>query len=478
MEKRLRIKFIGVAMLAVTIVLACMIGAINGINYYNVCASADARLALLAQNNGAFPEGMGLDSASLRQADEGSPSANSAPDAPKQEEGALKNSDGSSAGSAGAVDAGGAGAVDAGDAGGAGSSGGSQSAEKGRFGLDSGHGMSAETPFESRYFTVTLTSDGSLVAEDVNQIASVTADQALEYAQGVMKGGGHSGFAQQYRFATSSLENGQTMYLFLDCSRDLGNFQSFLTASILISIVGWLLVLILVVLLSRIVIRPIVESYAKQKAFVTDASHEIKTPLAVISAANEVQEMENGETEWSRSISEQVQRLSTLTERLVMLARMDEGKGYDLQPVNLTEVVRSAAEPFEAVAQQRGKVLVQQLDADVECKGDSAAISQVVELLLDNAMRYSSEGSQVCVRVYQHGRKAELSVSNQVDQMPKGNLDKLFERFYRDDSSRSSKTGGTGVGLSVVRSIAEAHGGSAHANAQGNVITFTVRLQA
>lgn len=451
MEKRLRIKFIGVAMLAVAVVLACMIGAINGINYYNVCSQADARLQLLSQNNGAFPESMGSSAA-----EKGLPSGEAQQSAASvsgsnEEQGVNKTAQQATVSADGT---------------------GGQTKDPG-----ANRSMSAETPFESRYFTVTLSENGTVMAENVQQIAAVSAAQAEQYARDVMQSGAQSGFAQQYRFVVSSLGNGQAMYLFLDCSRDLGNFQSFLMASVLISIVGWLLVLILVTVLSRIVIRPIVESYEKQKAFVTDASHEIKTPLAVISASNEVQEMENGETEWTRSINEQVQRLATLTERLVSLARMDEGKGaFQMDAVNLSRVVSDAAEPFGTVAVQRGKNLVQNIEPNIECRGDGAALSQMVELLLDNAMRYSSKGSEVTLGLHRVGRKVELTVANGVDNLPKGNLDKLFERFYRDDSSRSSETGGTGVGLSVVRGIAEAHGGTAHASANGNVIAFTVRL--
>jgi signal transduction histidine kinase len=453
MEKRLRIKFIGVAMLAVTVVLTCMIGAINGINYYNVCSQADARLQLLSQNNGAFPESMGS-SAAENGLPGGEVQQNGTSSAAlEKEQGANKTAQQATV--AAWAYGGGGEAKDPGD----------------------DRGMSAETPFESRYFTVTLSENGTVMAENVQQIAAVSAAQAEQFARDVMQSGAQSGFAQQYRFAVSPLGNGQAMYLFLDCSRDLGNFESFLMASVLISIVGWLLVLILVTVLSRIVIRPIVESYEKQKAFVTDASHEIKTPLAVISASNEVQEMENGETEWTRIINEQVQRLAALTERLVTLARMDEGKdAFQMEAVNISQVVSDAAEPFETVAVQRGKNLVQNVEPNIECRGDGAALSQMAELLLDNAMRYSSEGSEVTLGLHRVGRKVELTVANGVDNLPKGNLDKLFERFYRDDSSRSSETGGTGVGLSVVRGIAEAHGGTAHASANGNVITFTVRL--
>ncbi len=294
-------------------------------------------------------------------------------------------------------------------------------------------------------------------------------------AQGMSAGA--SGFLGEYRYSVVQQDDGTVRCVFLDCSRDLGNFASFLTASVAISLVGLVLVLVLVFVLSKVAIRPIVESYQKQKAFITDASHEIKTPLAVISAANEVQEMENGETEWSRSIAEQVKRLSGLTEQLVMLARMDEGASrFAKEDVDLSELVEEMAEPFYQLAEQRGKTLKNDIAAGVRVQGDVSALSQVVELLLDNATRYAKDGTQILLQLRKHGRKVQLRVSNEVEHMPKGNLDKLFERFYRDDASRSSQTGGSGVGLSVVRSIAEAHGGTAKATAQGNRITFTVTL--
>lgn len=270
--------------------------------------------------------------------------------------------------------------------------------------------------------------------------------------------------------------------MFVDCSRELASFHSFLSASVAISYIGWLAVLAIVAGASGAVIRPMVESYSKQKRFITDASHEIKTPLAVIDAANEVQEIESGESEWTQSIHEQVARLTALTERLVFLARMDEGSaGFTMTSNDLSEAVDKAAAPFESVAVSRGKRLSTSIACGVRAHADAAAVAQVVELLLDNATRYASEGSVIelslrAVSRVQGKGATELVVSNAVDELPEGDLDRLFDRFYRADVSRSSKTGGSGVGLSVVRAIAEAHGGSASVCGHGNQITFTVRL--
>ena len=491
MSKRLRRKFILVAMASVVVVLAGIIAAINVVNYCDVCNQADARLLLVQQDSGALENEQQQDPRNA-----GSGGSGESTEADGEEDRSLSETAGgqSLAGNSSnaGVDSDGADWQGVGSGGFVGAGGTGNSSREGDGSNDpdpksapgsSGVGLPeitprgnvAEVPFESRYFTVQLASDGSVASVNTEKVAAVSTDEAAQMAQGVKAGS--TGFVGAYRYQAVQQEDGTVWCIFLDCSRDLGNFASFLTASIVISLAGLVLVFALVFALSRIAIRPVVESYQKQKEFITDASHEIKTPLAVISAANEVQEMEQGETEWSRSIAEQVRRLSALTEQLVQLARMDEGAAsFSKGDVDFSSVVAEAADPFKQVAEQRGKSLSLETDPEVRVQGDSPALAQVVELLLDNATRYAKEGSQIELSLHKRGRKAQLVVSNEVDRMPEGDLDRLFERFYRDDSSRSSQTGGSGVGLSVVRSVAEAHGGSAKASAQGDRILFTITI--
>ena len=426
--RRLRRKFILVAMGAVTVVLTLIIAGINIVNYSHVCKMADARLGYIVAGKG------GID---------------------WEDEPANDPSQDMCAGK-----------VAAGN----------------REGVRVGHfeGMTAESPFDTRYFTVALV-DGQVIDVNTARIAAVGAKRAARIAAGLDSKGMTSGFSGNYRYAITAQDD-ETTYVFVDCSRELASFHSFLSASVAISCIGWLAVLAIVAGASGAVIRPMVESYSKQKRFITDASHEIKTPLAVIDAANEVQEIESGESEWTQSIHEQVARLTALTERLVFLARMDEGSaGFTMTSIDLSETVDKAAAPFESVAVSRGKRLSMSIASGVRAHADAAAVAQVVELLLDNATRYASEDSviELSLRAVSRGQgkgAAELVVSNAVDELPEGDLDRLFDRFYRVDVSRSSKTGGSGVGLSVVRAIAEAHGGSAFVCGRGNQITFTVRL--
>ena len=428
--RRLRRKFILVAMGAVTVVLMLIIAGINGVNYSHVCKMADARLDYILAGRG------GLDWEDESRTDPGN------------------GGDAST------------GMVADGD----------------RAGARVGHfeGMTAESPFDTRYFTVTLV-EGRVVDVNTARIAAVGAKRAARIAMGLDAKGLTSGFSGNYRYTTTA-QGEKTTYVFVDCSRELASFHSFLSASVAISCIGWLAVLAIVTVASGAVIRPMVESYSKQKRFITDASHEIKTPLAVIDAANEVQEIESGESEWTQSIHEQVARLTALTERLVFLARMDEGSaGFTMASIDLSEAVNKVAAPFKSVAVSGGKRLSTSVATGVRAHADAAAVAQVVELLLDNATRYASEGSviELSLRAVSRGAgkgSAELVVSNAVDELPEGDLDRLFDRFYRADVSRSSKTGGSGVGLSVVRAIAEAHGGSATVSGHDHQITFTVRF--
>lgn len=475
MAKRLRRKFIAVAVVSVAVVLVGIVAAINVASYWDVCTQADAKLALIQGNGGTIPAG---ESGVAEGNASNEPGGDASTDGVDDVELSAGGKDAAPSASEGETDSGalprqGAGQPNQQQA--ADPEASRQAEGPKALGTVSPRGNAEEMPFETRYFTVTLNSDGAVSSVNTERIAAVSSSEAAEMAQGLKAGA--SGFMGEYRYSAVQQSDGTVRCVFLDCSRDLGSFTSFLTASIAVSLVGLLLVFVLVLLLSRFAIRPVVESYQKQKAFITDASHEIKTPLAVISAANEVQEMEQGETEWSRSIAEQVKRLSGLTERLVFLARMDEGAaGFAKEQVELSSLVQDAAQPFYQVAEQRGKRLHSFIEQNVQVKGDATALSQVVELLLDNATRYAKDSTQIELSLKKHGGKAQLSVSNEVEHMPEDNLDKLFERFYRDDSSRSSQTGGSGVGLSVVRSIAEAHNGTAKATASANRITFTVTL--
>lgn len=339
------------------------------------------------------------------------------------------------------------------------------------------NGLSPETPFESRYFTVRLTESGNVTAVDTGRIAAIETADAINYAQKIFETGTKSGFTDDYRY-TRLNDNSGSLLIFLDCGRQLSTFRAFLATSLLVSAGGFLAVFILVIIFSKMVFRPVAESYEKQKRFITDASHELKTPLAVINANTEILEMENGENDWTRSIHNQVERLGNLTENLVSLSRMDEGDST-MQMIDfpLSDTVEEAAAPFEPLFKTSGLHLDTSIVRGLTCRGDEKYIRQLINILLDNALKYCTPSGTVTIALTKQGRNHVLTVSNPAENLPQGNLNILFERFYRADTSRSSSTGGYGIGLSVAKAIVQAHKGKISAySPDGKSITITAVL--
>ena len=296
------------------------------------------------------------------------------------------------------------------------------------------------------------------------------------YAQGREKG-----FADAYRYRRTEAEETETLLLFLNCERELGTFRSFLYASIGISLLGVLGVFLLLLLFSERIVRPIAESYEKQKRFITDAGHELKTPITIIQADADVLESElegEGENEWIADIRRQTRRLTALTADLIYLSKMEEENlPQQMQDFSLSELVEEIARSFQAIARSQGKDFQLSAAPGLQMTGDEKAIGKLVSILLDNAMKYSPPGGTVSTVLERAGRNARLIVRNSAFQIEKGNADRLFERFAREDRSRSSETGGFGLGLAIAKAVTEAHHGKIHAESEdGASLTVTAEL--
>lgn len=319
--------------------------------------------------------------------------------------------------------------------------------------------FSPETPYVTRYFTVTLDKNETVTASNTEFIAALTKNTAASMAKKVYQKNKTRGYLSVYRYYRVQKED-TTQIIFLDCSRELDTMRTFFAVSFGISGLGLLAVFCLVVVFSRLVFRPVAESYEKQKQFITDASHEIKTPLTIIDANTEVIEMETGETPWTKSTKNQVHRLSVLTRQLVTLARMDEtAENINRQEFSISDAVAESVEPFEAFAKTEKKELVCELTESLRYCGDERSIRQLTDILMDNAVKYTPEGGKICVSLWKKGAKIYLQVYNDTEEIPKGNLECIFERFYRMDASRNSQKGGSGIGLSVAKAVVAAHKG-------------------
>ena len=418
-DKKLRRKLIAACMVSLAIVLAVILGGVNLMSYQKVVSDADTVLALLASNAGTFPQEQG--------------------GRPPRQEGDFTQGKRDFLGKA---------------------------------------DLSPETPYESRFFSVLLDGNGQVLLTDTDQIAAVDAEQASAYAQQVAQSGRTGGFLADYRYLVL-IEGENIRVIFLDCGRSLSSFRSTLLASLGLSALGLLAVLVLLLILSRRIVRPVAESYERQKQFITDAGHELKTPMTIISADVDLAEMDCGENQWLADIRRQAQRLTGLTNDLIYLSRMEEEQPK-LQYIEfpLSDVVEEMAMPFQAPAKSQGKELSLHIQPMLSCTGDEKAIRQLLSILLDNALKYSPAGGKLELRLQKQGRNLLLTVFNTTSQpAERDKLPHLFDRFYRSDQSRNSQTGGYGLGLSIARSIVQAHKGKIRAESpDGNSLLVIISL--
>ncbi len=330
---------------------------------------------------------------------------------------------------------------------------------------------------QSIYFSVTINSNGTIIDINTQNTEMVSNEEASEMAHDLFSKNKYSGFYQVYRYGASYID-GNLIYVFLDCSSELSTFARFFVSSILISIIGVVLVFLLILLFSKRFLKPVYESYNKQKQFITDAGHELKTPLTIIDANTEIIEMEHGEDEWTKSIKNQVSRMSTLTENLIYLSRMEEENSLvQKTDFSLSDAVYETAYSFSAVAETHGKFLQIDIEKNITYCGDESSIRRLISILLDNAIKYSNENGMISISLKMIGKQREINVFNTVENIEIGNLDKLFDRFYRSDSSHNSQTGGCGIGLASARAIVNAHKGKIKAkSADGKSILITISL--
>lgn len=348
-------------------------------------------------------------------------------------------------------------------------------------GKDMFKGMSPEAPYESRYFSVLMDGSGNVSTIDTGKIAGTDTDEAAEYAAKVLECGRTSGFMGQYRFGIKDKDNGK-LIIFLYCGRELSNFRAVLLISVGISFVGMLAVFLLLIFFSGRIVKPVSESYEKQKRFITDAGHEIKTPLTIIDADAELVGLDCGENEWLEDIRKQTKRLTALTNDLIYLAKMDEGQKSSTKiEFPLSDVVEETAESFRARAVNENKKLDIDIQPEITYCGDEKAIRQLVSILVDNAVKYSDGIKIISVKLEGQGGTSKLSkgfrlqVFNSCEHIEPESVKHLFDRFYRAEQSRNSQTGGYGIGLSVAKAVVDAHKGKITADtADGKSLRITV----
>jgi hypothetical protein len=337
--------------------------------------------------------------------------------------------------------------------------------------------ISPEAPYENRFFSAVFSDNGNLISINTDFIYAISTTQATDMSQSVYKSNKLTGYLGNYKYKKADYSDG-TIIVFLDSTRDLDTLKIFLIVSVFIITIAMLAVFITVYFFSKIAVKPMEESYRKQKRFITDASHEIKTPLAIIDANTDLIEIEYGESEWTKSNKNQVQRLTNLTNSLVSLSRMDEESNNTIMTdFSLSKVIAEESESYAALANTRKKTLDINIEKNISYYGNEQYIRQMIGIFLDNAIKYSNEKGTITLNLKKQGKKKALSIKNTLDYIEVGNHDILFERFYRADNSRNSASGGYGIGLSLAKSIINIHKGTVTAISRDkNSIEFKIIL--
>ena len=320
-------------------------------------------------------------------------------------------------------------------------------------------GPSPEAPYMTRYFSVYVHSDGTIADISRDFISSISEQEAEEYAAAALKKGKPSGFCKEYRFVEVKDADGTHLF-FLNVSKEQQFMKILLFISCLVAFLSIIVVFFLVVVFSGRAIRPYMENMERQKKFITDASHEIKTPLTSIGASAEALSMEIGENEWVANIKSQTGRLSKLVADLVTLSRLDEETPFfEKDRFSFSEAAWEVAESFRFLARAKQKNFSCQIEEDLDFYGDQASIQKMLSVLLDNALKYSCENGRIRLKIFKKHKHIVTEVWNDCESLEMDDPNRLFDRFYRPDPSRAYGTGGYGIGLSIAKAIAEAHHG-------------------
>lgn len=418
MIKKLRWKFIAVAMISIIVVLMAMIGTITLINYNKTVDNIDKVLTVLVDNGGKFNN--------LDFGDDN-----------------LENTDGNN--------------------------------NKDNLNHQKDHGeFTKETPYWTRFFSVKFTNSSPDPAVDTSMIASVSKEEAIDMAKETINNNSMIGFYGAYRYKVKIADDFK-LVVFVDCTKEMRSIRYFVFIGTWISLVGIIAVFIIVFIFSKIVFNPVKRTYDKQKRFVTNAAHELKTPLTIISANNELIYAQYNSLDETQAIDKQVKKLTIMINNLTLLSKLDEeDKNVDLkEKVDLTKLSNDLIEPFKVIFESRNIKFNFLVDDNCYIKGNTNLISQLLSLLIDNANKYALTyiDFEVCIV----GKGVELKTSNDAD-IDEKNPNLLLERFYRNDKARG-KIEGSGIGLSVVNEIVKLHKGTIKLNASNNVYSCVIKFK-
>lgn len=323
------------------------------------------------------------------------------------------------------------------------------------------------------FYSVAFSKDGS-VREVDNGDRDIYEEEALvETAREILEKGKKSGTNGNLVYLVSE-RPGYTLVAFLDNTLSESSLDMLLRNVLIIGAIAIVVLFFISLFLSKRIIRPLEENDRRQKQFVSDASHELKTPISVIGANAEMLSREVGENDWLSNILYENERMGNLVKQLLDLSRAESAETI-MEQLDISHVVAGEALAFESLAFDQGKTLLSDIEESIHIRGNLTQLQQLVSVLLDNAVRHST-GKEIEISLKKHSHSAILSVSNEGEEIPPDKLKHLFDRFYRVDEARNSESNHYGLGLSIAKAIAEKHKGSIFVSCQEGKIRFSVLL--
>lgn len=344
---------------------------------------------------------------------------------------------------------------------------------------DLGFGLrfSDETRYTTRYFWVLLDDNNIIIDEDLSHIAAQSVYDVQNYVHAAVKSSRLESHSGKYYYLKVPEEDKTRIY-FVDCYSMIESRNSLTRTSIFIASIAMIIATAFVWITSKQVIAPLQKNLELQKRFITDASHELKTPLAAIQVNADVLELTMGENPTIDKIKRQVNNMNGLVEEMLTLSRMDSEaeRKEEFSEIDFSSLVEEKVSDFMTRAESQDKKLILNIKPDIKVIGNAKGLERLVSVLCDNAVKYCSSGGEIDVCLDSTLSYAKLEVANTSEKLSQDDMKHLFDRFYRTDSSRSKETGGYGIGLSIAKTVVDQHRGKISAANREDKVCFTVEL--
>ncbi len=334
-----------------------------------------------------------------------------------------------------------------------------------------------EDYYTTRYFTLRFNKEGKLSEANLSNINKVNNDQTDEYINIALENGEGYGYKNGYRFLVEKNGDDRYMATFLDVEKEMTQFKMTTFYTILAAFICSVLIIVLSIAYSKKIVLPYIENDKRQKEFITNASHELKTPITTISASLGLLKSEIGDNKWLNASIKQTNNLSTLVNELVVLNKLNEEKEMVKEQFNLSDLLYETSDFFYALARQKNIEIKVNVNDDLMYLGNIENISRLISILLDNAIKYSDENSIINLSATKIKDGIILSCANTCSNIKKEDLKYLFDRFYRVDKSHNKKTNGYGLGLAIGKAICQRHNGDLSAYYKDNIVEFKAILK-